>query len=214
MKDLKIKEALKNWLTPEDMQQLDELVKYLEELGDRAKNIKNVDEAYDFARDLGMNCTREEFKQGAESLQYIHEQIKSEEEKAKKQAEEAYMDAVAVYMMAEKRLKAASEEYSRYSQEMKAEFNANRQLAPEYAENAAKKLEEDAKKFYADVKKNFESSDIKQYLSFSKNIEALGKRLSKAKKTKEAYEIARELGLDCSWEDFKKTAKALGIYKD
>ena len=36
-------------------------------------------------------------------------------------------------------------------EDAKNEFEENRKLAPEYAENAAKKLEADAKKFYGEV---------------------------------------------------------------
>ena len=58
MKELDISEALKDWLTPKDLASLDKLVKYLEELGEKAKNIKTMDDAYDFAKnDLGMKCT-------------------------------------------------------------------------------------------------------------------------------------------------------------
>jgi len=209
---LKIESMLKDWLTPDNLKGLDEVVKYLEDLGEKAKNIKSVDEAYDFAKELGMKCTKEEFKEGAQTLEYIGKQIEQEEAKAKKQAEDAYMDAVAVYMTAEKRLQAASEEYSKYSKELEKEFNENRKLAPEYAENAAKKLEADAKKFYADVQKSLQSPDVKGFLELSKNIENLGKRISKAKSTKEVYEIAQDLGLDCSWDEFKETAKSLGMY--
>lgn len=215
MKELDIKSVLKDWLSPKDMEQLDKLVKYLEELGEKAKNIKTVDDAYDFAKnELGMKCTREEFKEGAEALEYIGDQIKKESEKAEAQAKNAYLDAAAVYMTAEKQLKAAEEEYSKYSKELEEEFKKNRKLAPEYVEKAAKELEENTKKFYADIKKSFESKDVQKYLEYAQNLESLGKKLSKAKTTKDAYKVATELGLDCSWSDFKDTAKALGIYKD
>lgn len=36
-----------------------------------------------------MECTREEFRQGADNLKYIGEQIEAEKERAKKEAEEA-----------------------------------------------------------------------------------------------------------------------------
>jgi len=207
-----IEKMLKEWAGSIDLKGLDETVKYLEELGEKAKNIKTADEAYDFAKELGVKCTREEFDEGYKTLEYISNQVENATNEAKKMAENAYMDAVAVYMTAEKRLKAASEEYSKYSKELQNEFEENRKLAPEYAENAAKKLEADAKKFYGEVQNVLKSDDVKGYLDFSKNIEKLGKRISKAKSTKEAYEIATDLGLDCSWEDFKKTAKSLGIY--
>lgn len=213
MKKEKLEKILKEWLSPKDMSALDETVKYLEELGEKAKNISTVDEAYDFAtQDLGMECTKEEFQKGAETLEYISDQIKQKTDEAKKAAENAYLDAVAVYMTAEKRLKAAEAEYTKYTDELKAEFNENRAHAPEYAENAARKLEEDARNFYEDVKQSLKSKDVEEYIEYIKNMEALGRRLAKAKSTKEAYEIATDLGLDCPWSDFKKAAKTLGMY--
>ena len=117
-------------------------------------------------------------------------------------------------MTAEKQLKAAEEEYTKYSKELEADFKENRKLAPEYAEKAAKQLEEDIKKFYDELKNIIQSKDVQEYLNFSKNIERLGKRISKAKTTKDVYAIAEDLGLKCSWDDFKKTAKTLGVYED
>lgn len=214
MKELKIENLLKDWLTSGDMQGLDGVVKSLEELGEKAKGIKTVDDAYEFAKGLGMKCTKEEFKQGAEALEYVGGQIEKATEKARKQAEESYLDAVAVYMTAEKQLKIAQEEYAKYSKELEAEFNENRKLAPEYAEKAAKQMEEDIKKFYEEMKKVISSKDVQEYLNFSKNIERLGKRISKAKTTKDVYAIAEDLGLKCSWDDFKSTAKVLGVYEE
>ncbi len=214
MKGFDIETALKDLLSPKDMKGLDGVVKYLEELGEKAKGIKTVDEAYDFAKELGMKCTKEEFKQGAETLEYIGGQIEKATANARKQAEETYLDAVAVYMTAEKQLKIAEAEYAKYSKELEAEFQENRKLAPEYAEKAAKQLQEDAKKFYEELQQLIKSKDVQQYLDFSKNIERLGKRISKAETTKDVYEIASDLGLKCSWEDFKKTAKSLGVYAD
>jgi len=209
-----IEKALSEWLTPKDMKSLDQVVQYLEELGEKAKGIKTVDDAYDFAKELGMKCTREEFQEGAETLEYIGKQIEQAEEQAKKEAESAYLDAVAVYMTAEKRLKDAGEEYAKYSKELEKEFKENRKLAPEFAENAAKKMKEDAQKFYEDVQKTLNSDDVKEYMEYSKNIEKLGKRFSKAKTTKDVYEIAKDLGLKSSWDEFKKYAKSIGVYKD
>ena len=64
------------------------------------------------------------------------------------------------------------------------------------------------------MKKVISSKDVQEYLNFSKNIERLGKRISKAKTTKDVYAIAEDLGLKCSWDDFKSTAKVLGVYEE
>lgn len=214
MKELDISEALKDWLTPKDLASLDKLVKYLEELGEKAKNIKTMDDAYDFAKnDLGMKCTKKEFNEGAKYLEYIGDQIKKETAKAEDQAKNAYLDAVAVYMTAEKQLSEAQGEYAKYSKKLEAEIKANRKLAPKYIEKAAKEREKETKKFNEEVKKVLESKDAKQFLDYVKNFEDLGKKFSKAKNTKEAYKLASKLGLDCSWDDFKEYAKQLGIYK-
>lgn len=214
MKELDISEALKDWLTPKDLASLDKLVKYLEELGEKAKNIKTMDDAYDFAKnDLGMKCTKKEFNEGAKYLEYIGDQIKKETSKAEDQAKNAYLDAVAVYMTAEKQLSEAQGEYAKYSKKLEAEIKANRKLAPKYIEKAAKEREKETKKFNEEVKKVLESKDAKQFLDYVKNFEDLGKKFSKAKNTKEAYKLASKLGLDCSWDDFKEYAKYLGIYK-
>ncbi|MBR3202369.1 MAG: Nif11 family protein [Solobacterium sp.] len=214
MKELDISEALKDWLTPKDLASLDKLVKYLEELGEKAKNIKTMDDAYDFAKnDLGMKCTKKEFNEGAKYLEYIGDQIKKETAKAEDQAKNAYLDAVAVYMTAEKQLSEAQGEYAKYSKKLEAEIKANRKLAPKYIEKAAKEREKETKKFNEEVKKVLESKDAKQFLDYVKNFEDLGKKFSKAKNTKEAYKLASKLGLDCSWDEFKEYAKQLGIYK-
>ena len=214
MKELDISEALKDWLTPKDLASLDKLVKYLEELGEKAKNIKTMDDAYDFAKnDLGMKCTKKEFNEGAKYLEYIGDQIKKETAKAEDQAKNAYLDAVAVYMTAEKQLSEAQGEYAKYSKKLEAEIKANRKLAPKYIEQAAKEREKETKKFNEEVKKVLESKDAKQFLDYVKNFEDLGKKFSKAKNTKEAYKLASKLGLDCSWDEFKEYAKHLGIYK-
>ena len=214
MKELDISEALKDWLTPKDLASLDKLVRYLEELGEKAKNIKTMDDAYDFAKnDLGMKCTKKEFNEGAKYLEYIGDQIKKETAKAEDQAKNAYLDAVAVYMTAEKQLSEAQGEYAKYSKKLEAEIKANRKLAPKYIEKAAKEREKETKKFNEEVKKVLESKDAKQFLDYVKNFEDLGKKFSKAKNTKEAYKLASKLGLDCSWDEFKEYAKQLGIYK-
>lgn len=214
MKELDISEALKDWLAPKDLASLDKLVKYLEELGEKAKNIKTMDDAYDFAKnDLGMKCTKKEFNEGAKYLEYIGDQIKKETAKAEDQAKNAYLDAVAVYMTAEKQLSEAQGEYAKYSKKLEAEIKANRKLAPKYIEKAAKEREKETKKFNEEVKKVLESKDAKQFLDYVKNFEDLGKKFSKAKNTKEAYKLASKLGLDCSWDEFKEYAKQLGIYK-
>ena len=214
MKELDISEALKDWLTPKDLASLDKLVKYLEELGEKAKNIKTMDDAYDFAKnDLGMKCTKKEFNEGAKYLEYIGDQVKKETAKAEDQAKNAYLDAVAVYMTAEKQLSEAQGEYAKYSKKLEAEIKANRKLAPKYIEKAAKEREKETKKFNEEVKKVLESKDAKQFLDYVKNFEDLGKKFSKAKNTKEAYKLASKLGLDCSWDEFKEYAKQLGIYK-
>ena len=214
MKELDISEALKDWLTPKDLASLDKLVKYLEELGEKAKNIKTMDDAYDFAKnDLGMKCTKKEFNEGAKYLEYIGEQVKKETAKAEDQAKNAYLDAVAVYMTAEKQLSEAQGEYAKYSKKLEAEIKANRKLAPKYIEKAAKEREKETKKFNEEVKKVLESKDAKEFLDYVKNFEDLGKKFSKAKNTKEAYKLASKLGLDCSWDEFKEYAKQLGIYK-
>jgi len=214
MKELDISEALKDWLTPKDLASLDKLVKYLEELGEKAKNIKTMDDAYDFAKnDLGMKCTKKEFNEGAKYLEYIGDQIKKETAKAEDQAKNAYLDAVAVYMTAEKQLSEAQGEYAKYSKKLEAEIKANRKLAPKYIEKAAKEREKETKKFNEEVKKVLESKDAKEFLDYVKNFEDLGKKFSKAKNTKEAYKLASKLGLDCSWDEFKEYAKQLGIYK-
>ena len=214
MKELDITEALKDWLKPEDLASLDKMVKYLDELGEKAKNIKTMDDAYAFAKnDLGMKCTKKEFNEGAQYLSYIGDKIKKETEKAEVQAKNAYLDAVAVYMTAEKQLADAQGEYAKYSKKLEAEIKANRKLAPKYIENAAKEREKEVKKFNEEIKKVLESKDAKQFLDYVKNLEDLGKKFSKAKNTKEAYKLATNLGLECSWDDFKKYAKQLGIYK-
>ena len=214
MKELDISEALKDWLTPKDLASLDKLVKYLEELGEKAKNIKTMDDAYDFAKnDLGMKCTKKEFNEGAKYLEYIGDQVKKETAKAEDQAKNAYLDAVAVYMTAEKQLSEAQGEYAKYSKKLEAEIKANRKLAPKYIEKAAKEREKETKKFNEEVKKVLESKDAKEFLDYVKNFEDLGKKFSKAKNTKEAYKLASKLGLDCSWDEFKEYAKQLGIYK-
>ena len=210
---MKIENLLQDLLPPKDMKGLDGVVKTLEDLGEKAKGIKTVDDAYEFAKGLGLKCTKEEFKQGAETLEYEGEQIERATAKATKEAEEHYLDAVAVYMTAEKQLKLAQEEYTKYSKELEAEFKENRKLAPEYAEKAAKQLEEEAKKFYEELKELVQSKDVQEYLNFAKNIQRLGKRISQAKNTKDVYNIAEDLGLKCSWDDFKSTAKALGVYE-
>ena len=214
MKELDITEALKDWLKPKDLASLDKMVKYLDELGEKAKNIKTMDDAYAFAKnDLGMKCTKKEFNEGAQYLEYIGDKIKKETEKAEVQAKNAYLDAVAVYMTAEKQLADAQGEYAKYSKELEAEIKENRKLAPKYIEEAAKEREKETKKFTEDIKKFLESKDAKQFLDYVTNLEGLGKKFSKAKTTKEAYNLATKLGLDCSWDDFKEYAKQLGIYK-
>ena len=214
MKELDITEALKDWLKPKDLASLDKMVKYLDELGEKAKNIKTMDDAYAFAKnDLGMKCTKKEFNEGAQYLEYIGDKIKKETEKAEAKAKNAYLDAVAVYMTAEKQLADAQGEYAKYSKELEAEIKENRKLAPKYIEEAAKEREKETKKFTEDIKKFLESKDAKQFLDYITNLEGLGKKFSKAKTTKEAYNLATKLGLDCSWDDFKEYAKQLGIYK-
>lgn len=214
MKELDINEALKDWLKSKDLASLDKLVKYLEELGEKAKNIKSIDDAYDFAKnDLGMKVTKKEFTEGAKYLEYIDDKIKKETAKAEAQAKNAYLDAVAVYMTAEKQLTDAQGEYAKYSKKLEAEIKENRKLAPKYIEKAAKEREKEVKKFNEDIKKVLESKDAKQFLDYVKNLEHLGKKFSKAKNTKEVYNLATKLGLDCSWDDFKEYAKNLGIYK-
>lgn len=217
-----IETLLGGLLSEKDLKELDKAYKYLCDLGEEAKNIKTEDDAYAFAKKLGLKCTKEEFKEGLKGLENLGEQIKKEADKAEKQAKEEYLDAVAVYMTAEKRLKAAEGEYAKYSKELEAEFKENRKLAPEYVEKTAKeieaqakKMEEEAKKFYADVEKNlFSTKNMKAFEELSKNIEALGKRFAKAKTTKDTYEIAKDLGMDCTWKEFKEGAEALGIYKE
>ncbi len=214
MKELDITEALKDWLKPKDLASLDKMVKYLDELGEKAKNIKTMDDAYAFAKnDLGMKCTKKEFNEGAQYLEYIGDKIKKETAKAEAKAKNAYLDAVAVYMTAEKQLADAQGEYAKYSKELEAEIKENRKLAPKYIEEAAKEREKETKKFTEDIKKFLESKDAKQFLDYVTNLEDLGKKFSKAKTTKEAYNLATKLGLDCSWDDFKEYAKQLGIYK-
>ena len=214
MKELDITEALKDWLKPKDLASLDKMVKYLDELGEKAKNIKTMDDAYAFAKDdLGMKCTKKEFEEGAQYLEYIGDKIKKETAKAEAKAKNAYLDAVAVYMTAEKQLADAQGEYAKYSKELEAEIKENRKLAPKYIEEAAKEREKETKKFTEDIKKFLESKDAKQFLDYVTNLEGLGKKFSKAKTTKEAYNLATKLGLDCSWDDFKEYAKQLGIYK-
>jgi predicted S18 family serine protease len=207
---------MKDWLTPDNMTGLDELVKYLEELGDKAKNIKTVDDAYDFAKELGMKCTREEFKEGAENLKYIDEQIKKEKEKIKKKAENDFLDAVAAYKTAEDNLKKQEAIYAQHSKELEAEFQENRKQAPAYVEKMAKEMEEETQKFYDEVQKSFtlDEKDIKAYEEFTKNLEKLGKRIADAKTTKDYYEIAKDLGLKCTYEEFKDGVKDLGKYAD
>jgi hypothetical protein len=162
----------------------------------KAKNIKTMDDAYDFAKnDLGMKCTKKEFNEGAKYLEYIGDQIKKETAKAEDQAKNAYLDAVAVYMTAEKQLSEAQGEYAKYSKKLEAEIKANRKLAPKYIEKAAKEREKETKKFNEEVKKVLESKDAKQFLDYVKNFEDLGKKFSKAKNTKQpnAQERVRSL---------------------
>lgn len=158
MKGFNLEDVLKDWLKPSDMGWFDELAKYLEELGDRVKNIKSVDEAYDLAKELGMKCTKEEFKQGAAALEYIGDQIEKKNINDEKKAKNAYLDAVAAYKTAEKHLNDARAEYEKFAGELTAEFKANRKLASEELKAAqekenAEKAEKEEKKADKEEKK-------------------------------------------------------------
>ena len=168
MKGFNLEDVLKDWLKPSDMGWFDELAKYLEELGDRVKNIKSVDEAYDLAKELGMKCTKEEFKQGAAALEYIGDQIEKKTINDEKKAKNAYLDAVAAYKTAEKHLNDARAEYEKFAGELTAEFKANRKLASEElkaaqekenAEKEEKKAEKEEKKAEKDEKKAEKKAD-------------------------------------------------------
>ena len=138
MKEMDITEALKDWLKPKDLASLDKLVKYLDELGEKAKNIKTMDDAYAFAKnDLGMKCTKKEFNEGAKYLEYIGDKIKKETEKAEAQAKNAYLDAVAVYMTVEKHLADAQGEYAKFSKKLEAEMQS---LATDLSELCSSKI--------------------------------------------------------------------------
>ena len=195
MKGFNLEDVLKDWLKPSDMGWFDELAKYLEELGDRVKNIKSVDEAYDLAKELGMKCTREEFKQSAAALEYIGDQIEKKNINDEKKAKNAYLDAVAAYKTAEKHLNDARAEYEKFAGELTAEFKANRKLASEElkaaqekekAEKEEKKADKEEKKAEKEEKKAEKKAEKEEKKADKEEKKAEKKEKKEKKEDKKA----------------------------
>ncbi len=188
MKGFNLEDVLKDWLKPSDMGWFDELAKYLEELGDRVKNIKSVDEAYDLAKELGMKCTKEEFKQGAAALEYIGDQIEKKTINDEKKAKNAYLDAVAAYKTAEKHLNDAKAEYEKFAGELTAEFKANRKLASEELKAAEEKEKAEKEEKKADKEEKKAEKEEKKAEKEEKKAEKKAEKEEKKAEKKEKKE--------------------------